>query len=283
MAVAESVVQLITRAIEHGAEAILIEEDGIRFRVQGQYGGRTGFKNGDEFKNLVKDFATSGRPLRSQEEIFVVVHTAALGTVGAWGYIIESDGKVRLTVQLRKNANAPLSVDEIGLSPTGKRLLKKWSSASSGVVAFSGPQGSGKTTTRYAALLMAAQRPDLVGYSIDHPVACQIAGLRPIDVPLTDLHAVGHAVERVMGSKSNLLSLHLEYASREQACRLAIEAAKSGVLVFVELEAASTTDTLRLLETASGIDPHDLMVGVCWQGRDGPGGSKPKYRILDFN
>ncbi|MGN0832246.1 MAG: GspE/PulE family protein [Kiritimatiellia bacterium] len=74
------------------------------------------------------------------------------------------------------------TLDNLGFHPRQRRLFEEALALPDGVVILSGPTGSGKTTTLYAALRRLAQPDDLHLVSIEDPVEKPVAGVTQIKV-----------------------------------------------------------------------------------------------------
>lgn len=88
---------------------------------------------------------------------------------------------LRILSQTRETKSLD-TLDNLGLHPRQRRLFEEALEMPDGVVILSGPTGSGKTTTLYAALRRLARPDDLHLVSIEDPVEKPVAGVTQIKV-----------------------------------------------------------------------------------------------------
>ncbi len=87
----------------------------------------------------------------------------------------------RVVMRLLDKSGALLSLEELGLSPSNERKLKRLAEKPYGIVLITGPTGAGKSTTLYAMLLH-IKSPTKNIITIEDPVEYQIKGVSQIQV-----------------------------------------------------------------------------------------------------
>lgn len=181
---------------------------------------------------------------------------------------LPQDGRFRITIQGReidlRVATSPTlhgegvvlrlldrsaslrSLEHLGLSAPTVEAIKRSIRRPNGITLVTGPTGSGKTTTLYAALLNILS-PELKLVSVEDPIEYQIDGVSQIQVkPSIDL-TFATALRSVLRQDPDVLMIG-EIRDRETAA-IAIEAALTGhqVLSTIHTNNAPATVT-RLLE-----------------------------------
>ncbi|EFL49692.1 type II secretion system protein E [Solidesulfovibrio fructosivorans JJ]] len=158
---------------------------------------------------------------------------------------------------LDKNAKI-LRLTELGLSPESLEDLRASVSLSHGLILVTGPTGSGKTTSLYAAL-QHINTPNKNILTIEDPVEYQIEGIAQMQVnPKIDLTFFSGL--RSMVRQDPDVILVGEIRDRETA-GIAVQAAMTGHLVFSTLHTNdAATAITRLVDM--GIEPF-LLASAC--------------------
>jgi type IV pilus assembly protein PilB len=150
------------------------------------------------------------------------------------------------------------SIDDIGFSPKDRDKLLDLIRRSYGIVLVTGPTGSGKTTTLYAAL-QAVRRENVNIVTAEDPIEYELAGVRQIQLlpqvnfgfPQALRHILRHDPDVIMVGEMRDL----------ETCKIAVESALTGHLVFSTLHTNDAPSTLvRLLEI--GIAPYMIRSAV---------------------
>jgi general secretion pathway protein E len=150
----------------------------------------------------------------------------------------------RVVLRLLEKSGKLLSLDEIGMTPVALVEMKRLLQLSHGIVLVTGPTGSGKTTTLYAALSH-INSPDKNILTIEDPIEYQLDGIGQMQVsPKINLTFASGL--RSMVRQDPDVILVGEIRDRETA-DIAIHAALTGHLVFSTLhtnDAASAVTRL---------------------------------------
>jgi len=170
----------------------------------------------------------------------------------------------RVVMRLLDRSAVLLDLNEIGFNETNLRTMNGLIHRSHGIILVTGPTGSGKTTTLYAALTK-INTPEVNILTVEDPVEYQLAGVGQI-----------HVNEKIDLSFSNVLRSFLRQDPdiimvgeiRDlQTAEIAIQASLTGHLVFstVHTNDASTAVT-RLVDM--GVEPFlvaSSLVGILAQ------------------
>jgi general secretion pathway protein E len=150
----------------------------------------------------------------------------------------------RVVLRLLEKSGKLLSLEEVGLTSAALAEMKKLLQLSHGIILVTGPTGSGKTTTLYAALSY-INSPDRNILTIEDPIEYQLDGIGQMQVnPKINLTFASGL--RSMVRQDPDVILVGEIRDRETA-DIAIHAALTGHLVFSTLhtnDAASAVTRL---------------------------------------
>jgi len=161
-------------------------------------------------------------------------------------------------LRLLDQASFLFSLPTLGFYADELALMEKFISSDHGIILLTGPTGSGKTTTLYAAL----QKINLPGRNIitlEDPVEYQIPGLSQIQVsPMIGL-SFAAALRSILRHDPDVLMVG-EIRDRETA-DMAIQASLTGHLVFSTLHTNDAASAVtRLMEV--GIEPYLISSSV---------------------
>jgi general secretion pathway protein E len=150
----------------------------------------------------------------------------------------------RVVLRLLDKGTLLLGMEEIGLSMEQHRVLQDLICRSNGILLVTGPTGSGKTTTLYAALSR-INSPDKNIITIEDPVEYQLWGIGQIQVNPKIGLTFAHGLRSVLRHDPDVILVG-EIRDAETA-EIAIQAALTGHLVFSTLhtnDAASAATRL---------------------------------------
>lgn len=150
----------------------------------------------------------------------------------------------RVVLRLLDKQSLLLGMGEIGLFPDQHQILQDLISRSNGILLVTGPTGSGKTTTLYAALSQ-INSPDKNIITIEDPVEYQLWGIGQIQVNPKIGLTFAHGLRSVLRHDPDVILVG-EIRDAETA-EIAIQAALTGHLVFSTLhtnDAASAATRL---------------------------------------
>lgn len=156
------------------------------------------------------------------------------------------------------------SIDQLGFGPRDHRLFKDIISHSYGILLVTGPTGSGKSTTLYAALEH-IRKSNVNIITAEDPVEYHINGIEQMQVN----HKIDYSFARIL---RNILRhdpdvIMVGEIRDQETAKTAIESALTGHLVLSTLHTNSAAVTItRLLEM--GVEPYlinDTLLGVLAQ------------------
>ncbi|MFV1956639.1 MAG: type II secretion system ATPase GspE [bacterium] len=157
----------------------------------------------------------------------------------------------RVVLRLLDRSQVLLGLEEIGMAPDHLRATERLTSTSHGIVLVTGPTGSGKTTTLYAALSR-INSADKNIITIEDPVEYQLKGISQIQVnPKIDL-TFANGLRSILRQDPNVIMVG-EIRDLETA-EIAIQASLTGHLVFSTLHTNDAAGAVtRLIDM--GIEP----------------------------
>ncbi|MFL5302489.1 MAG: GspE/PulE family protein, partial [Anaeromyxobacteraceae bacterium] len=138
----------------------------------------------------------------------------------------------RVVMRLLDKSNVILDLEQIGFEPWQLQLLDTLITRSHGIFLVTGPTGSGKTTTLYAALAK-INSPNLNILTIEDPIEIQMKGIGQVQVnPKIDL-TFASGLRSFLRQDPDVILVG-EIRDRETA-EIAIQASLTGHLVFATL------------------------------------------------
>jgi type IV pilus assembly protein PilB len=148
-----------------------------------------------------------------------------------------------------------LRLDVLGFAEPDLRKLRKYITEPYGMVLVTGPTGSGKTTTLYAALSEIASPEDKI-ITIEDPVEYQIPGI--VQVPVNEKKGLSFA----RGLRSILRhdpdKIMVGEVRDAETAQIAVQSALTGHLVFTTVHANNVFDVIgRFLHM--GVEPHNFV------------------------
>lgn len=143
----------------------------------------------------------------------------------------------RLTLRLLAVDTRRFDLTMLGMSPRHDALFREAISKPHGLILLTGPTGSGKTTTLYAAIRDLLRQEALNVITIEDPVENEIPGIVQVEVDSADKVNFGSALRSVLRHDPDVVMIG-EMRDRETA-DIAIKAALTGHLVFSTLHTNS--------------------------------------------
>ncbi len=164
----------------------------------------------------------------------------------------------RVVLRLLEKSGKLLSMKEIGLTAAALAEMKRLLHLSHGIILVTGPTGSGKTTTLYAAL-SSINSPDKNILTIEDPIEYQLDGIGQMQVN-PKINLTFSSGLRSMVRQDPDVILVGEIRDRETA-DIAIHAALTGHLVFSTLHTNDSASAVTRL-TDMGIEPFLVSTAV---------------------
>jgi type IV pilus assembly protein PilB len=165
--------------------------------------------------------------------------------------IVPSQFGEKVVLRLLDSAQAVFSLEQLGLDQAIREAVERLIRLPHGMFLVTGPTGSGKTTTLYAALsLLNSMERNII--TIEDPIEYQLPGITQVQVnPKVDV-TFASALRSFLRQDPNVIMVG-EIRDRETA-EIAIQAALTGHLVFSTLHTNDAPGSLtRLIEM--GIEP----------------------------
>jgi len=164
----------------------------------------------------------------------------------------------RVVLRLLEKSGKLLRMEEIGLSAAALAEMKRLLQLSHGIILVTGPTGSGKTTTLYAALSY-INSPDKNILTIEDPIEYQLDGIGQMQVnPKINL-TFANGLRSMVRQDPDVILVG-EIRDRETA-EIAIHAALTGHLVFSTLHTNDSASAVTRL-TDMGIEPFLVSTAV---------------------
>jgi len=178
--------------------------------------------------------------------------------------VIPTAGGERVVLRLLDKGRGELTLEEVGFGPELLKTFRSLIGISHGIVLITGPTGSGKTTTLYAALneLNCQERNIL---TVEDPVEYQLPGIGQMQVrPKIDL-TFANCLRHILRQDPDIIMIG-EIRDCETA-EIAIQASLTGHLVLSTLHTNDAASAVTRL-TDMGIEPYlisSTVVGVMAQ------------------
>lgn len=137
-----------------------------------------------------------------------------------------------LVMRLLDKTSLQVGLQDLGMGPAHHRAFERAISSPDGIVLVTGPTGSGKTTTLYAALHH-LNHPDRKIITVEEPVEYQVAGINQVPVNTTTGMTFAAALRAMLRQAPNVVMVG-EIRDRETA-DTALHAAMTGHLVLSTL------------------------------------------------
>jgi type IV pilus assembly protein PilB len=249
--------QIVAQAVERGASDVHLAPRGrdlrVRFRVDG----------------VLQDVTTVPRRMAAG----VVSRVKIMAELDIAEKRLPQDGRVGLTVDGRHvdlrvvtlpsvhgesvvmrvldKASVIMSLDKLGMADAERERFERAFNQSYGAVLVTGPTGSGKSTTLYAAL-QALNTPEKNIITVEDPVEYEIAGLTQVQVSTKTGLTFAAGLRSMVRADPDVIMVG-EIRDRETA-RIAVESALTGHLVLSTLHTNDAPSAItRLIEM--GIEP----------------------------
>ncbi len=157
----------------------------------------------------------------------------------------------KVVCRLLDNKRASLPLDALGFDPVHKRAVLAMASAPYGLVLVTGPTGSGKSTTLYAAL-NAVKSAESNIITVEDPVEYQLAGINQVQVSPKRGLTFASALRSILRQDPDVILVG-EIRDQETGT-LAAEAALTGHLVLSSLHTNDAVSSIMRL-TELGVEP----------------------------
>ena len=155
-------------------------------------------------------------------------------------------------------ANKGLHLDSLGLKPEDLARFRRAITASYGMVLVTGPTGSGKTTTLYAALNEVNTKEDKV-LTIEDPVEYQLKGV--VQIPVNEKKGLTFAKGLRSILRHDPDKIMVGEIRDAETAQIAIQSALTGHLVFTTVHANNAFDVIGRFVNM-GIEPYNFVASL---------------------
>jgi general secretion pathway protein E/type IV pilus assembly protein PilB len=157
-----------------------------------------------------------------------------------------------VVLRILDRGDALLGLEHLGMSPRDNRVWTRVLDMPHGIILVTGPTGSGKTTTLYAALSK-INNADLKIITIEDPVEYQLRGINQIQVNVKSGLSFASGLRSILRHDPDVVLIG-EIRDRETA-EIAVQASLTGHLVFSTLHTNDAPGaTTRLVDM--GVEPY---------------------------
>jgi type IV pilus assembly protein PilB len=163
-----------------------------------------------------------------------------------------------VVLRLLRPDSAILPLDGLGMRPEVQAILEKEMTKPNGLILTTGPTGSGKTTTLYAALNQ-LNSPGVKIITLEDPIEYELKGINQSQVDEGRGHTFANGLKSILRQDPNIVMIG-EIRDLDTA-EIAIQASLTGHLVFSTLHTNDAAGVLpRLLDL--GVQPYQLAPAI---------------------
>jgi type IV pilus assembly protein PilB len=156
-----------------------------------------------------------------------------------------------LVMRLLDKSKRPPTLEELGLSPAMQTTLSEIVKRPTGALLVTGPTGSGKSTTLFAALTQIS-RPEINIITVEDPVEYRLQGINQVQINVRAGLTFAAALRSILRSDPDVVMVG-EIRDGETA-KISIEAALTGHLVLSTLHTNDAPSALTRLNEM-GVEP----------------------------
>jgi type II secretory ATPase GspE/PulE/Tfp pilus assembly ATPase PilB-like protein len=167
----------------------------------------------------------------------------------------------RIVIRILGRSAGIMGFEELGMSAAQQTLMERLIDEPQGMIILTGPTGSGKTTTIYAALRAVKENTDAVRAiaTLEDPIECEIPGINQSQVNEQKAFTFEKGLRALLRQDPDVILVG-EIRDPETA-RIAIQAGMTGHLIISTVHANSSAATFsRLMEM--GMQAHAINTSV---------------------
>jgi type IV pilus assembly protein PilB len=269
--------QIIEIAINEGASDIHIEtfrnSSRLRYRIDGVLNTQseklmTGFSVSSESSFLhehyaavttrVKIMATLDISEKRLPQDGAIVFKAKKTSIDLRISVLPTNNGERVVMRILDKGAISMSIDSLGFDASDLKKVKSAIDAPQGMVLVTGPTGSGKTTTQYAAL-QRINREDINILTAEDPIEYNLDGVAQVNVKENIGLSFAASLRSFLRQDPEVILVG-EIRDKETV-DIAVKAALTGHLVFSTLHTNDSVSTItRLLNM--GVEPYLISSSV---------------------
>ena len=159
--------------------------------------------------------------------------------------VIPSSFGETIVIRLLGTGVEKLSLDGLGVEPAQRELLESALALPNGMIVSTGPTGSGKTTTLYAAL-NSLRNPEINIITIENPIEYKLEGITQTQINKSKGYTFSSALRSVLRQDPDIVMVG--EIRDEETADIAINAALTGHLVLSTLHTNDAPSTIERLE-----------------------------------
>jgi type II secretory ATPase GspE/PulE/Tfp pilus assembly ATPase PilB-like protein len=163
-----------------------------------------------------------------------------------------------VVLRLLDHAGRPAELEELGMAPEALAQFRVLAQRPHGILLSTGPTGSGKTTTLYAALGLRNREAEKI-VTVEEPVEYHLAGVTQVPVSRKAGLGFAEALRNILRQDPDVLMVG-EMRDGETAS-IAVQAAMTGHLVFSTLHTNDAVSAIPRL-TDLGVEPYMVAATV---------------------
>jgi type IV pilus assembly protein PilB len=248
---------IIAQAVQDGASDVHFESTGkemrVRFRVDGVLQERTTIPRrmvpGTVSRvKIMGDLDIAERRLPQDGRVTLTVEGNAVDIRIVTMPSVEGEG---IVMRLLDKGQALIALDALGMTGSAKERFETGFNRANGAVLVTGPTGSGKSSTLYAALNV-LNSPDRNIITIEDPVEYRLQGINQLQVNPRSGLTFARGLRSMLRADPDVIMVG-EIRDAETA-RIAVESALTGHLVLSTLHTNDAPSALTRL-TEMGIEP----------------------------
>jgi type IV pilus assembly protein PilB len=256
---------IIAQAVEEGASDIHFEPEGrdmrVRFRVDGVLRETTQIPRRMvpgviSRVKIMADLDIAEKRVPQDGRVSLTVDGHAIDTRVVTMPRVDGEG---IVMRILDKSAALIGLDQLGMSEQSAELFEDGFRRSYGAVLATGPTGSGKSTTLYAAL-NEINEPERNIITIEDPVEYQLAGINQLQVNLKAGLTFAGGLRAMLRADPDVIMVG-EIRDGETA-KIAVESALTGHLVLSTLHTNDAPSAITRL-TEMGIEPFLTASAVC--------------------
>jgi type II secretory ATPase GspE/PulE/Tfp pilus assembly ATPase PilB-like protein len=151
-----------------------------------------------------------------------------------------------IVVRILDPAKILLNLEELGFDITQRTLLTKLAGAPQGLIVFSGPTGSGKTTSLYTLLASMDHQTRHIA-TLEQPIEYRLSGIRQTEIRDKEVLSFANGIRSLLRQDPDVLMIG--EVRDEETAQMAVRAAMTGHLVLTTVHANDCVATItRLLD-----------------------------------